>query len=469
MLVLFAIAAALAGVSFVAARRDWRLASLYMLVLSAPLEVYRSDVGSFNVSLFRLALIPAVAAAGSILWGEYRGRASGGHGTGEWLRRAAAIPLGYLLLALVVGLSLAVNLPASLLGTRELATVLVAVVAIASIAVLIRHAGLRRFAESIVASSVLPILASSWQAIAPRLHASPQLPLLSQLKVAYGLAVNHEAPVTMASLTVRTKGTFGDPNHYATFLLVVIACAIALTLLAQRERNSRQLVTFALCTAAATLSLVSSYSRSAWLGAVVAAIVFVVIGARSGQLGRLPSRRRMLAAGLLLVLISAPAIPNIAQRLEPNTRVNKGSDSVHIDTANAALHSFSGHPIMGIGPGWLGPSVKPREDPRTSVAHSTYLTIAAEEGAVGVVVLLLVAALTLISFVRATRSPDPASALLAVAFAAAYAGFLAANLTYDVWFDDVHWLSVGAAAALASSGVPVGLRRLRLRPRPARA
>jgi hypothetical protein len=41
---------------------------------------------------------------------------------------------------------------------------------------------------------------------------------------------------------------------------------------------------------------------------------------------------------------------------------------------------------------------------------------------------------------------------LAIALAAAYVGFLAANATYDIWFDDdFHWVVLGAIAALAIS------------------
>lgn len=466
MAVLVAIELALAAVALLAARGKWRRAALFLLVVTAPLEVYRSDLGPFNVSLFRLSLIPAAIAAASIAVRAWQGSPEERALLRRRVRAGAPIPLAYLLFAAVVGLSMLVNLPTSPLGPRELATSAVAVAAIVCVAVLTNHAGLRTVAEYVVAASVLPILASTWQAVAPRIDADPQLPLLSRLTVARGLDVNREAPVRLDSYTARTKGTFGDPNHYATFLLVVIACGIVLTLLARRERNGRRTTTFALCTAAALFSLISSYSRSAWLGFVVAAIAFVALGVRTRQLGRMPDRRRLAIGGVLLLLVAAPAIPNVVKRLEPNTTVNKGSNTVHLDTANAALDAFSHNPLLGVGPGWLGPSVDPPEDPRTSVAHCTYLTIASEEGIVGLLALLLAAGLTLAAFFRGARDPDRDRALLAIAFGSAYAGFVVANITYDMWFDDVHWISVGVATALASAAAPMlSARRLRLRDR----
>ena len=468
MAVLVAIELVLAGIAFLAARRDWRRAALFLLVVTAPLEVYRSDLGPFNVSLFRLSLIPALAAAASIAYSSWQGSPEERQSVRRRVRAGAPIPLAYTLFAAVVGLSMLVNLPTSPLGPRELATSVVAVVAIVCVAVLANHAGLRTIAGYMVAASVLPILASTWQAVAPRIDADPQLPLLSRLTVARGLDINREAPVRLDSYTARTKGTFGDPNHYATFLLVVIACGIVLTLLARRERNGRWTATFALCSAAALFSLISSYSRSAWLGFVVAAIAFVALGVRTRQLGKMPDRRRLAIGGVVLLLIAAPAIPNVVKRLEPNTNVNKGSNTVHLDTANAALDAFGSNPVLGVGPGWLGPRVDPPEDPRTSVAHCTYLTVASEEGVLGLLSLLLAAGLTLAAFFRGTRDPDRERALLAIAFGAAYLGFVVANITYDMWFDDVHWISIGVATALASAAAPaLSLRRLRVRARPA--
>jgi hypothetical protein len=42
---------------------------------------------------------------------------------------------------------------------------------------------------------------------------------------------------------------------------------------------------------------------------------------------------------------------------------------------------------------------------------------------------------------------------LAIGLGAAYVGYLASNVTYDIFFDDFHWVMLGAVTALAADAV----------------
>jgi hypothetical protein len=54
--------------------------------------------------------------------------------------------------------------------------------------------------------------------------------------------------------------------------------------------------------------------------------------------------------------------------------------------------------------------------------------------------------------VRAARAAEPGTDawLWMRAILAVYCGFLVANITYDVWLDDFHWVLIGAIVGMAA-------------------
>jgi O-antigen ligase len=117
-----------------------------------------------------------------------------------------------------------------------------------------------------------------------------------------------------------------------------------------------------------------------------------------------------------------------------------------------AWREYRAHPLLGIGPGGLG--IKLQLPPRTSGSHSTYLTAAAELGTFGILALFLVIAVALGLLGRSYRllRAGPFAAL-SIGLGSAYVGFLASNVTYDIFFDDFHWVILGAVTALAAEAV----------------
>jgi O-antigen ligase len=322
----------------------------------------------------------------------------------------------------------------------------VAVGAIAVIAVLAGGCRPGQLADALLNGGFLPIAAAAWQALAPRVGADPTLPLVERLSTAEGLDVNVTAPVTVGDLSARTKGTFGDPNHFGVYLMVLAVIALAVLVVALRRRDRPATVACVGASTAFGLALLSTYSRTAWLGAAVAAVVFAALLWGIVPWGR-PSRRTVVAAsvaGAVVLALCVPLISNIVERLAPSSPVNVGSNRTHEATARAAFDEFQANPLLGAGPGSLGALLN--QGPRTSAAHSTYLTVAAELGLVGLLLVFAAAGTTLLRFFAESRAGPERRRVLAAGAAAAYAGFLTANITYDLWWDDFHWVLVGTAA-----------------------
>jgi len=73
---------------------------------------------------------------------------------------------------------------------------------------------------------VLPILAADYQAF----FVGHTLPLLDQLPVPEGLEVTRAAVSYLTSTTIRLRGPFGDPNHFAVYLVFAVAIVAPLAM-----------------------------------------------------------------------------------------------------------------------------------------------------------------------------------------------------------------------------------------------
>jgi hypothetical protein len=432
--------ALLSAVVLVVGRRPAPVA-LFLIVLAAPLEVYRSSAGGFNVSLFRLSLLVGVGVA-----------------VVELVRWRTVPRVDWRVVATVAGL-LAVVAAAfawhpinSFLASRQMLTLAVAIAAVATIGTLWRNdVPVAHVGMAIVASCALPILASAWQALAPRIGADPTLPLVTHLETAEGLSVNISAPAAVGALSVRTKGTFADPNHCGVYLMIAFLVALALTAATLRSQDAARRLTAVAATGAIGLTLLSTYSRTAWLGCSVALVMAAVLAwPHLRDRLRRPTHRTglMLALSALAIALAAiPVVPNVVERLNPSAPINVGSNATHESTLRAAAEEFQTNPVLGAGPGALGARLS--QGKRTSAAHSTYMTAAGELGLAGVLMVVATGVVVLLRLLAGRRRGSWTDRLIAGALAAAYAGFLAANLTYDLWFDDFHWVLVGVAGALA--------------------
>jgi O-antigen ligase len=439
--ILVGVEAILLGIAYRLAHGDWRRIALYLVAATAPLEVYRTVIGKVDISLFRLSLLIAVIVLAV------------GPGRRAILARWARLPLAraYLLYAGVVVLALAVHPINQFLAEREVAQVVIGVVAVGIIAELARTQSIERVAIAIVIGGVLPMLAAAWQGLAPEVGASEALPLLDRLPAAQGLEITRQALSSFGTVGARAKGTFGDPNHFGVYMGLVICAAVALTVIAVQRRNRSAQIAYGAMSVAAVATLVATFSRSAWVGTVVAAVLIAAGVGRAWHTEALrrPGRRVVAIAVVAAVAVSAGVAPRVAERVAPSSKINVVSDRSHANTVRFAWHQFLHHPVIGIGPGGLG--IRLHSPPRTSGAHSTYLTVAAELGVLGVLALFLAIALALRTLVGAYRrlSATPMVAL-AVGLGAAYVGYMASNVTYDIWFDDFVWVMLGAITALGA-------------------
>jgi O-antigen ligase len=250
----------------------------------------------------------------------------------------------------------------------------------------------------------------------------------------------------------RVNSLFFDPNIYGRFLALVMLGVTAVVLWANRRRE-------VLLGAAVLLwlmgGLVTSFSQSS--------IAALLLGLTVLAAWRWDLRATLYMAGALLaiaavVVLAAPASLHLGLTGKGGSASNATSGRTKLIEGGLGL--FADRPLEGFGPGSFAQEYRGHEhhvtsDNATSASHTIPITVAAEQGIVGLAlyVALLVSAFALL-FTGAGRSPPrpigdrPA---LAACFAAlvlhtfAYADFLEDPMTWTL-------LGIGAALAVAARG-----------------
>jgi O-antigen ligase len=206
---------------------------------------------------------------------------------------------------------------------------------------------------------------------------------------------------------VPAYGTLGNPNVLGAFLLLLLPLAYG-ELVAARSWSARILVLNAGVMLSTALLL--SFSRSAWLGAVIAFIALLV-GERRARV-----RLAIAGAGLLVILVVAvPASilvggPGLERELEARARSAADmstwqSSRLHIWRDSLSL--IASRPVFGYGPDNVG-LVFPRfqtgdwaavpggTSQSIDKAHADTLQVAATQGLVG----LAAYAFLMVAFIR---------------------------------------------------------------------
>jgi len=246
---------------------------------------------------------------------------------------------------------------------------------------------------------------------------------------------------------VRENSTLRGPNPLGAYAVMVL-CGAAAYWIARREKlndNTRtKLLFFA---AAGTISLVVSYARSAWLGAVVALIAVFAIKNR----GKITWRRTGYIA-VATVIIGALAygtrntsfVQNAFIHDNPTTGASVDSNAQHLDSVTAGIASMLAHPF-GQGVGSTGSASLFTDNP--TVVENQFLFVAHETGWLGFVLFI---AITWVVLARLWRKRTDWMAL--AAFCSGL-GLIVVGMLLPVWADDtvsiVWW---GLAAVILAVG-----------------
>lgn len=243
----------------------------------------------------------------------------------------------------------------------------------------------------------------------------------------------------------RVNSLFFDPSIYGRFLAIVM---IAVTTVVLWSRRQRDVLVGAGVLAWLLAGLITSFSQSS-----IAALLLglVVLAAYRWDVRATAYVTGALVAIAAVVVLLAP--PSLHLGLYGSGGSASNATSGRTKLVSGGLELFGDRPLYGYGSGSFETEYKRHGNATaanaTSASHTIPITVAAEQGVVGlaVYVALLIAAFAVL-FRGAGRSPPR------IALAACFAALVLHTWTYaDFLEDPITWTLLGIGVALARGGV----------------
>jgi O-antigen ligase len=238
----------------------------------------------------------------------------------------------------------------------------------------------------------------------------------------------------------RVNSLFFDPNIYGRFLAIVMLLLAGWLLWARRQR---EVVAGALLLAVLWGGLVLTFSQSSFTALLVG---LAILGAMRWSV----RWALILSGGALVVAVVFVAIAPGAVHLDlGNSKSADKATSGRYDLINGGLKLFKRAPLVGQGSGSFAREYRRAEhvspERAASASHTIPVTVAAEQGLIGLVVYLALLAAALARLFRgARRVPERA------AVAAAFVALLAHSMMYAAFLEDpLTWTLLGAGTAMA--------------------
>ena len=244
----------------------------------------------------------------------------------------------------------------------------------------------------------------------------------------------------------RVNSLFFDPNIYGRFLaMVMIGVAAALLWL----RRTRDVWLAAVALALLWGGLVLTFSQSSFAALLVGLAVLAALRWRAVKLTAFAAAG-VLALGALFVVVAPSSI-----RLDLSSSESiDDATSGRSDLIRGGVELWSSRPVLGYGSGAFEREYRRQEKTSsqraTSASHTIPITIAAEQGVLGLAVYLALLAAALARLLRGSLGA-PARAAVAAGFVA----LIAHTLLYAAFLEDpLAWTLLAIGTALAAGPRP---------------
>jgi putative inorganic carbon (HCO3(-)) transporter len=239
----------------------------------------------------------------------------------------------------------------------------------------------------------------------------------------------------------RVNSIFWDPNVYGRYLALVTVVVTA-ALLWARTRKDFWLLTGLI--AILWIGLVPTYSQSSFIALLAGLAVLAAIRW---------SRPRWTLAAVAIGCVGVAAVVLLAGGRVDVDRINIITGG-RANLVEGGAELFSERPVQGYGSGSFQRAYKEHRDDKdvpVSESHTEPVTVAAEQGLIGLVAYFLLVLVALQTLSRGIWTGGPARAAVLAAFVA----LLVHTLSYAGFFDDpITWVLLAVGASLAHAPPP---------------
>ncbi len=248
----------------------------------------------------------------------------------------------------------------------------------------------------------------------------------------------------------RVNSIFWDPNVYGRYLALVIVLAMS-ALLWAKERRAMALLTGLV--AVLWLGLVVTFSQSSFAALLVGLAVLAALK------WSLRWTLAALGAGAVLAVVIVIFAGGVSKLSPDRLNVDTGGRT---NLVSGGVTLFGQRPVWGYGAGSFPRAYRGHiatKDAPVSVSHTEPITVAAEQGLIGLLAyaaLLLTALWTMASGLASrgggggdTPTPSP-PAIARAAVLAAFVALLVHTMAYAGFYEDpIAWVLMAVAASLA--------------------
>jgi O-antigen ligase len=254
----------------------------------------------------------------------------------------------------------------------------------------------------------------------------------------------------------RVNSLFFDPNIYGRYLALTMVLLAAALLWTRRQRD---IALIGAALAVLWAGLVLSLSQSSFGALLVGLAVLAALRWRTRIVVAITAAGAVAAAALVLL---APAALHIEGG---SVAALDKATSGRVGLIEGAVKMFESRPLQGYGSGSFQAVYRRREHIGSTkvaaVSHTMPLTIAAEQGVIGLAAyawLLVAAAIALLGQRRARlrRGPPALEAVARAAVGAAAAGLVLHTFVYASFLEDpIWWTLLAIGAALRGAPTPL--------------
>jgi O-antigen ligase len=235
----------------------------------------------------------------------------------------------------------------------------------------------------------------------------------------------------------RVNSVFWDPNVYGRYLALVAVVAMSALLWARKRR------TLALLTALVAVlwfGLVPTFSQSSF-AALLAGLVVLAALRWSVKWTAIVAVAGVVATMLIVTLAGSFSFDRI--NIDTSGRANLVSGGIHL---------FTQRPVYGYGSGSFPKAYRQHVETRkapVSISHTEPITIAAEQGLVG---LALYAALVVVALSTMATGLLRRPSVARTAVLATFVALLVHTMAYAGFFEDpITWVLLAVGASLAAA------------------
>lgn len=215
--------------------------------------------------------------------------------------------------------------------------------------------------------------------------------------------------------THRAAGTLGTANTAGVILTAYLIMSATMFWIFPKKF---QKVFAGICFVFGSVALISTAGRAAWLGFLVAILVFLIFGWQR----RLVARRILVLLFLSILVIAGLFFPTIYSRFTADDRGSAASRMIMNRLAWNVIKSSTAHFYFGIGannyallaPAYYTSDIGDLGYIIDSSVHNTYLLVWAETGIIGLAIFLCFLAVPLMKIWKYIQSNDRFVSLMAL-------------------------------------------------------